>query len=65
MPDFLLVFGIITIVLTVTALSSGLVERAPLSFPLIFLGLGFLLGEKGAGVLEMGVHDKSWKLWPL
>ena len=65
MPDFLLVFGIIAIVLTVTALSSGLVERAPLSFSLIFLGLGFLLGEKDAGVLEMGVHDKSWKLWPL
>ena len=58
MPDFLLVFGIIAIVLTVTALSSGLVERAPLSFPLIFLGLGFLLGEKGAGVLEIGVHDQ-------
>ena len=58
MPDFLLVFGIIAIVLTVTALSSGLVERAPLSFPLIFLGLGFLLGEKGVGILEMGVHDQ-------
>ena len=58
MPDFLLVFGIVAIVLTVTALSSGLVERAPLSFPLIFLGLGFLLGEKGVGILEMGVHDQ-------
>jgi len=40
LPDFLLIFGVIAVVLTVTALASGLVERSPLSFPLIFLGLG-------------------------
>mgnify|MGYP004329050733 CR=1 FL=1 len=44
MPDFILVFGIIAVVLIVTALASGLVERSPISFPLMFLGLGFLLG---------------------
>ena len=43
MPDLILILGVIAVVLTVTALASGLVERSPLSFPLIFLGLGFLL----------------------
>ncbi|HIM61172.1 MAG TPA: hypothetical protein EYM42_00385 [Dehalococcoidia bacterium] len=47
MSDFILIFGVIAVVLTVTALASGLVERSPLSFPLIFLGLGFLLGIGG------------------
>ncbi len=40
MSDFILIFGVIAVVLTVTALASGLVERSPLSFPLIFLGVG-------------------------
>ncbi|HAA96017.1 MAG TPA: hypothetical protein DCE26_10070 [Dehalococcoidia bacterium] len=57
MPDFILVFGIIAVVLTVTALASGLVERSPLSFPLMFLGLGFLLGGRGFDVLEVGPHS--------
>jgi len=47
LSDFILIFGVIAVVLTVTALASGLVERSPLSFPLIFLGLGFLLGIGG------------------
>ena len=54
MPEFILIFGVIAVVLTVTALASGLVERSPLSFPLIFLGLGFLLGRYGVGELEIG-----------
>lgn len=45
MPDVLLTSGLIAIVLVVTALSSGAVVRSPLTFPLLFLGLGFLLGE--------------------
>ena len=57
MPDFILVFGLIAVVLTVTALASGLVERSPLSFPLIFLGLGFLLGGRGLDVLDVGPHS--------
>jgi hypothetical protein len=44
-PDFLLLFGLVAIILVVTALASGAEERSPLSFPLLFLGLGFLLGE--------------------
>ena len=58
MPDFLLGFGIVAIVLCVTPLASGFVERSPLSFPLIFLGLGFLLGERGFDLLQMAPHDQ-------
>jgi NhaP-type Na+/H+ or K+/H+ antiporter len=58
-PDFLLIFAIVAIVLTVTALVSGLVERSPLSFPLMFLGFGFLLGPYGLGVIELGPHDAT------
>jgi sodium/hydrogen antiporter len=59
MPDFLTLFALIGVVLTVSALASGLVERAPVSFPLLFLGLGFLLGERGLGLLSTGVHDPT------
>jgi sodium/hydrogen antiporter len=57
MPDLLTAFMLIAIVLTISALTSGLVERAPLSFPMIFLGLGILLGERGFGVIMIGPHD--------
>ena len=57
MPDYLLGFGIVAVVLSVTPLASGLVERSPLSFPIIFLGLGFLLGQRGLDVIQMGAHD--------
>jgi NhaP-type Na+/H+ or K+/H+ antiporter len=56
-PDFLLAFSVIALVLTVTALTSGLVARSPISFPLIFLGLGFLLGERAFGVIKIEPHD--------
>jgi len=49
--------GIIALVLLVTALASGLIERAPISFPIIFLGLGFLFGQGGLGWLNIGLHD--------
>ena len=57
MPDLLLGFALIAAVLTVTALASGLVERSPLSFSIIFFGLGFALGERGFGIIEMGPKD--------
>ena len=57
MPDFLLIFGLVAVVLSATALLSGVVERSPLSFPLVFLGLGFVLSERGLGVIEIGPHD--------
>jgi NhaP-type Na+/H+ or K+/H+ antiporter len=52
LPDLLLGFALVAVVLTIAGLTSGLVERAPLSFPIIFLGLGFLLG--GLGLLHFG-----------
>ena len=57
MPDYILAFGIVAVVLCVTALASGVVERSPISYPLLFLGLGFLLGEGGLELVEMGPHS--------
>jgi NhaP-type Na+/H+ or K+/H+ antiporter len=54
LPDLLTTFALIAVVLTVAGLASGLVERAPISFPIIFLCLGFLLGEHGLGTLNLG-----------
>jgi NhaP-type Na+/H+ or K+/H+ antiporter len=58
-PDLLVGFALIAVVLIIAGLASGLVERAPLSFPIIFLGLGFLLGEHGLGFLEFGPESAS------
>jgi NhaP-type Na+/H+ or K+/H+ antiporter len=55
--DLVLVFGVIAVVLIVSALASPLVERAPISFPMIFLGLGVLLGPPGLGELRLDAHD--------
>ena len=57
MTDFVLIFGVVAVALTVTALASGLVERSPLSFPLIFLGLGFLLGSRGFDQLDVAPNS--------
>jgi len=57
MPDVLTLFALVGVVLTVSALTSGLVERAPLSFPILFLGLGFILGERGLGLIRITLHD--------
>ena len=57
LPEFLPAFGLVAVIMVVTALVSGAVERSPLSFPILFLGLGLLLGESGFGLLEMGPHD--------
>jgi sodium/hydrogen antiporter len=50
-------FGLIAGVLVVSALAAGLVERAPLSFPMLFLGLGFLLGDRGLGFISIGLDN--------
>lgn len=57
MPAYLIIFGIVALVLTISALTSGLVERAPLSFPIIFLGLGFLFGPLGFGLITLDAHN--------
>lgn len=57
MSVLVLGMGIIALILLITALASGIVERAPISFPILFLGLGFLFGPSGLGLLDLGVHD--------
>ena len=57
MPDFVTVFGVLAIILTVAALASGIVERSPISFPLMFLGFGLAIGAGGFGLVEIGPHD--------
>ncbi|HEY7779532.1 MAG TPA: cation:proton antiporter [Ktedonobacterales bacterium] len=50
-------FGLLAAVLTVAALISGLVDRAPVSFPMIFLGIGFLIGPLGLKLLPADQHS--------
>src|SRR5690349_7791584 len=59
MPDMLTAFALIAVVLIVAALASDYVERAPLSFPILFLGLGVALGPRGSGLLTLDVHDRG------
>jgi NhaP-type Na+/H+ or K+/H+ antiporter len=58
-PDLLTALGLIGIVLVVAGLAAGWVERAPITFPVIFLGLGFLLGQKGLGLLSLTPRDPT------
>lgn len=46
--------ALLAIILTISALVSGLVDWAPLSFPMIFLVFGLVLGQAGLGVLTLG-----------
>lgn len=57
--DLLPAFGLMALVLTLSALVAGIVERAPLSFPMLFLGLGFLVGPRGLEIVDVGVNDPS------
>lgn len=50
--------GIVALVLMISALASGLVERAPVSFPMIFLALGFVLGPLGIGLVRLGPDNQ-------
>jgi hypothetical protein len=57
-PDFVLGFGLVAMVLGVTGLIHGIVERSPVSFPLIFLGIGLAFGG-GLGVIEFGPYRRG------
>ena len=57
MPEFLLFFSILALILLISALLSQVVERSPLSFPILFLGLGILLGPRVLGLVDIGPHD--------
>ena len=46
MSQLVIGMGIIAIVLTVSALASGLVERAPAVVPYYFLRLGLFVGRR-------------------
>lgn len=59
MPDLPTTFALIGTVLALSALLSGAVDRIPISFPMIFLGLGFLLGPLGFGVIDIGLHNPA------
>jgi NhaP-type Na+/H+ or K+/H+ antiporter len=59
MPNLLTALAVLAVVLTLSALVSGLIERAPISYPLVFLGIGVLIGEHGLGLLSVGTHDAA------
>ncbi|HET9598443.1 MAG TPA: cation:proton antiporter [Anaeromyxobacteraceae bacterium] len=46
-------------VILVSALAAGFVDRAPLSFPIVFLALGAALGPRGAGVVRVEPHSPA------
>lgn len=50
-------FAVGAAVLTISALLAGVVARAPLSFPIIFLGLGLVLGEGTTGAVSVGLDS--------
>ncbi|MGH2838920.1 MAG: cation:proton antiporter [Thermoleophilaceae bacterium] len=51
-------FAIAATVLTVSALFAGVVARAPLSFPILFLALGLLLGDGATGAVEIDLDSE-------
>lgn len=55
MPDLLALLALAAAVLVLAGLTEGFVTRAPLSFPMVFLGLGFLLGHRG--VIAIAPHS--------
>jgi sodium/hydrogen antiporter len=59
MEPMALWFGILAIVLTVAALASGIIDRAPLSLPIIFLALGLILGPGAIGLIRITPNDPA------
>ena len=59
MPGLLVALALIAVVLVLAGLTEGIVSRAPLSFPAIFLALGFLLGPGGLQILSFGPRDRT------
>jgi hypothetical protein len=62
--DLMTIFALVAVVLTVSGLASGVVERTPLSFPIAFLGLGFLLAVVGV-VVTVAVVARGATATPL
>lgn len=59
MPDILTGLSLVATVLILSALASGFVERGPLSFSMIFMGIGALIGTEGLGFLDLDIHDPT------
>lgn len=57
MPDLLELLALAAFVLVFAGLTEGWVSRAPMSFPVIFLGLGYLLGQGGLGMISLSAHS--------
>ena len=51
-------FAVAAAVLTISALLAGFVARAPLSFPIVFLALGLVLGDGTTGALSVDLDSE-------
>ncbi|MEO8430228.1 MAG: cation:proton antiporter [Acidobacteriota bacterium] len=47
MPGLMTILALVAFVLVLAGLTEGFVSRAPISFPMIFLGIGFVLAARG------------------
>src|SRR5579885_199852 len=52
-------FTLLAIVLTIAPLIAGLVTRGPLSFPMLFLGLGLILGPGVFGLVSLDARSPA------
>ena len=59
MHDMLIPLALVATVLLVSGLVSSAVQRAPFSMPMLFLGLGLLLGDGGVGALHVDMHNEG------
>lgn len=57
--DLVTGFALMAVILTLSSLMAGIVERAPLSFPMLFIGLGFLMGPEGSDLVDVGLRDPA------
>src|SRR3954447_21874979 len=62
MHEILIPFALVAAVLMLSGLVSGVVERAPISVPIIFLGIGLLLGQGGTSFLHVDAHDQGLEI---
>ncbi|HEX8032404.1 MAG TPA: cation:proton antiporter [Ktedonobacterales bacterium] len=52
-------FAILAFVLFAAALASGVIDRIPLSLPIVFLGLGLLLGTGTIGIIQIDARNPA------
>ena len=51
--DVPVAFGLLGVTLLATALAAGVIVRAPISFPIIFLGIGLAIGPGALGLAQL------------